>query len=209
MAHGLEVRAPFLDADLAEFALRLPARFKAGRRRPRQADPARAGRANLRRQPVAREEAGIQHPGARVAARPARPLIDDLLSPASLSALPQLNATAIAPRRRRSPERPPRLRLGIVGIDGPRGVASPADSARTVAAGLRAADRGQPPIRHRLDTDSGSTRCAATGPAPGRGHPYKPEVHDVGVDAVDQRAGEAGGDCSDDPGERRWGRDQF
>lgn len=34
MAHGLEVRAPFLDADLAEFALRLPARLKAGRRGP-------------------------------------------------------------------------------------------------------------------------------------------------------------------------------
>ena len=31
MAHGLELRSPFLDPDLAEFALRLPAALKAGR----------------------------------------------------------------------------------------------------------------------------------------------------------------------------------
>ena len=97
MAHGLEVRAPFLDADLAEFALRLPARLKAGRvgdgKRILRALAERTYGVNLSRA----KKQGFSIPVHEWLRGPARPLIDDLLSPASLGALPQLNAPAIAP----------------------------------------------------------------------------------------------------------------
>ena len=153
MAHGLEVRAPFLDADLAEFALRLPARLKAGRvghgKRILRALAERTYGVNLSRA----KKQGFSIPVHEWLRGPARPLIDDLLSPSSLRRSAAVECAGDRSCRRRSSVRPPRLRLGIVGIDGARRVASPADSARTVAAGLRAPDRGQPPIKHRLDTD--------------------------------------------------------
>jgi asparagine synthase (glutamine-hydrolysing) len=96
MAHGLEVRAPFLDADLAEFALRLPARLKAGRtgrgKRVLRALAEKSYGVNLSR--AAKQ--GFSIPVHEWLRGPARSLMDDLLSPASLSAIPQLNAPAIA-----------------------------------------------------------------------------------------------------------------
>ena len=96
MAHGLEVRAPFLDADLAEFALRLPARLKAGRvghgKRILRALAERSYGVKLSRA----KKQGFSIPVHEWLRGPARPLIDDLLSPPSLKALPQLNVTAIA-----------------------------------------------------------------------------------------------------------------
>jgi asparagine synthase (glutamine-hydrolysing) len=96
MAHGLEVRAPFLDADLAEFALALPDQLKAGRSGP--------GKRVLRA--LAEKTYGVNLAGARKQGfsipvhewlrGPARPLVDDLLSPASLEAVPVLDGPAIA-----------------------------------------------------------------------------------------------------------------
>ena len=96
MAHGLEVRAPFLDRDLAEFALRLPARFKAGRRG--------AGKRILRalaRRAYGAEMAGAIKQGFSIPVHewlrgPARGLIDDLLSPKSIASIGILDGAAIA-----------------------------------------------------------------------------------------------------------------
>jgi asparagine synthase (glutamine-hydrolysing) len=96
MAHGLEVRAPFLDADVAEFALRLPARLKAGRtgagKRVLRALAEKTYGVNLSR--AAKQ--GFSIPVHEWLRGPARPLVEDLLSPASLAALPELDAKAIA-----------------------------------------------------------------------------------------------------------------
>ncbi len=96
MAHGLEVRAPFLDVDVAEFALTLPDALKAGRTGP--------GKRILRS--LAEKTYGVDLAGARKQGfsipvhewlrGPARPLVDDLLSPSSIAAVPILNAPAIA-----------------------------------------------------------------------------------------------------------------
>jgi asparagine synthase (glutamine-hydrolysing) len=96
MAHGLEVRAPFLDRDLAEFALRLPAAFKAGRtgqgKRLLRALARRtygAGMAGAKKQ-------GFSIPVHEWLRGPARPLVDDLLSPASIASLTVMEGAAIA-----------------------------------------------------------------------------------------------------------------
>ena len=96
MAHGLEVRAPFLDRDLAEFALRLPADFKTGRRG--------AGKRILRalaRRTYGPEMAGAIKQGFSIPVHewlrgPARGLVEDLLSPASITSIPLLDAKVIA-----------------------------------------------------------------------------------------------------------------
>jgi asparagine synthase (glutamine-hydrolysing) len=95
MAHGLEVRSPFLDPDLAEFALRLPAALKVS--------PSGTTKRVLRE--LARRTYGVDVAGARKQGfsipvhtwlrGPARPLVDDLLTPASLADIPILDARAI------------------------------------------------------------------------------------------------------------------
>jgi asparagine synthase (glutamine-hydrolysing) len=96
MAHGLEVRAPFLDVDLAEFALTLPDALKADHTGP--------GKRILRA--LAEKTYGVDLAGAKKQGfsipvhewlrGPARPLVDDLLSPESIGAVPILNGPAIA-----------------------------------------------------------------------------------------------------------------
>jgi asparagine synthase (glutamine-hydrolysing) len=96
MAHGLEVRSPFLDRSLAEFALRLPAPLKAGlvghgKRllRVLAADTYGVDRARAKKQ-------GFSIPVHAWLRGPGRPLVEDLLSPASLGRVPQLDAEAVA-----------------------------------------------------------------------------------------------------------------
>jgi asparagine synthase (glutamine-hydrolysing) len=96
MAHGLEVRAPFLDRDLAEFALRLPPDFKAGR----TGQGKRLLRA-LARRTYGAEMAGAKKQGFSIPVHewlrgPARPLVDDLLSPASIVSLSMLEGSKVA-----------------------------------------------------------------------------------------------------------------
>ena len=95
MAHGLEVRSPFLDADLAEFALRLPAPLKAGRfghgKRVLRALAEKTYGASLARA----KKQGFSIPVHEWLRGPARPLVEDLLSAPSLARFPELNAPAI------------------------------------------------------------------------------------------------------------------
>jgi asparagine synthase (glutamine-hydrolysing) len=96
MAHGLEVRSPLLDPDLAEFALRLPASMKV-----RGQGKTKWVLRELARQTYGVEVAGERKQGFSIPVhawlrRAARPLIDELLSPGSLAPLPMLDASAIA-----------------------------------------------------------------------------------------------------------------
>jgi asparagine synthase (glutamine-hydrolysing) len=96
MAHGLEVRAPFLDRDLAEFALRLPAEFKAGRRRPGK----RILRA-LAQRSYGAEMAGAIKQGFSIPVHewlrgPARGLVEDLLSSSSIASIGVLDGAVVA-----------------------------------------------------------------------------------------------------------------
>lgn len=96
MAHGLEVRAPFLDPDLADFALRLPERLKLSR----GGEGKRILRALARRSyDVDVADAGKQGFSIPVHAwlrGTARPLVEDLLSRRSLEPLPELDAVAVS-----------------------------------------------------------------------------------------------------------------
>jgi asparagine synthase (glutamine-hydrolysing) len=96
MAHGLEVRSPFLDPDLAEFALRLPQAMKVSR----------TGATKRVLRALAKRTYGVDIAGARKQGfsipvhgwlrGPARPLVDDLLSPASIREIAGLDAEAVA-----------------------------------------------------------------------------------------------------------------
>jgi asparagine synthase (glutamine-hydrolysing) len=96
MAHGLEVRAPLLDAALAEFALRLPASLKV----------ARTGPAKKILRELAAHTYGVEVTGARKQGfsipvhawlrGPGRPIVDDLLAPASLAAMPAIDPVGVA-----------------------------------------------------------------------------------------------------------------
>jgi len=96
MAHGLEVRAPFLDRDLAEFALRLPAGFKTGRRGPGKRLLRALARRTYGPQMADAAKQGFSIPVHEWLRGPARPLVDDLLSPSSISALSLLDGGVVA-----------------------------------------------------------------------------------------------------------------
>jgi asparagine synthase (glutamine-hydrolysing) len=96
MAHGLEVRAPFLDPDLAEFALRLPASLKVS-----SLGTTKRVLRELAGRTYGVEVAGAAKQGFSIPVHawlrsPARHLVDDLLSAASLADLPLLDARTVA-----------------------------------------------------------------------------------------------------------------
>ncbi len=96
MAHGLEVRSPFLDAELADFALRLPAALKAGctgatKRVLRELARRECG-ADIAQSP----KQGFSIPVHAWLRGPGRSIVDDLLSPASLEPLRALDGTRVA-----------------------------------------------------------------------------------------------------------------
>ena len=95
MAHGLEVRAPFLDPALAEFALRLPAAYKAGRRGPGKRVLRALARRTYGAEMAASVKQGFSIPVHEWLRGPARPLIDDLLSPSSVGTLSLLEAPVV------------------------------------------------------------------------------------------------------------------
>jgi asparagine synthase (glutamine-hydrolysing) len=96
MAHGLEVRSPFLDPDLADFALRLAPALKVSR----------SGATKRILRELAKRTYGVDVAGARKQGfsipvhawlrGPARPLVDDLLSLRSVREIPRLDAQAIS-----------------------------------------------------------------------------------------------------------------
>jgi asparagine synthase (glutamine-hydrolysing) len=95
MAHGLEVRSPFLDPDLAEFALRLPATLKVSRGTTKRILRQLAARTYGADVSGARKQ-GFSIPVHAWLRGPARPLVADLLAPASVADVPGLEARAIA-----------------------------------------------------------------------------------------------------------------
>jgi asparagine synthase (glutamine-hydrolysing) len=95
MARGLEVRAPFLDADLVETVLALPARYKYGRgRTKRLLKRAAAGR--LPAAILARPKKGFGIPVARWLRGPLAPLLDEYLGPGPLARQGLLDPAEVA-----------------------------------------------------------------------------------------------------------------
>lgn len=95
MAHGLELRAPFLEPDLAEFALRLPARMKTGL----MGHPKRILRALAAKAygvTVARAgKQGFSIPVHGWLRGPARTLMGDLLAPESVRRVDAIDDRAV------------------------------------------------------------------------------------------------------------------
>ncbi len=96
MAHGLEVRSPFLDPDLAEFALRLPAALKAGRTGATKRILRELARRECGAEVADAPKQGFSIPVHSWLRGPGRPLVEDLLSPASLAPLRALDRTRVA-----------------------------------------------------------------------------------------------------------------
>ena len=78
MAIGLEVRAPFLDAELVDFMQGLPPSFKFGRNQTKRLLK-RAAQGRLPASILARPKKGFGIPVARWLRGPLAPLLDDLL----------------------------------------------------------------------------------------------------------------------------------
>jgi asparagine synthase (glutamine-hydrolysing) len=96
MAHGLEVRSPFLDADLAEFALSLPASMKCGRTGPTKRILRVLARKRYGERRARASKQGFSIPVHAWLRGPARDLVIDLLSPASVATLDLIDASAVS-----------------------------------------------------------------------------------------------------------------
>lgn len=92
MAHGLEVRSPFLDPDLAEFALRLPASLKAGRSGATKRVLRALAQKSYDVEVASAAKQGFSIPVHAWLRGPARGLVEDLLSPASIESIPFLDS---------------------------------------------------------------------------------------------------------------------
>ncbi len=94
MLHSLEVRAPFLDKDVAAFAARLPVRYRLhGCKRKWLLKKAFADL--LPKEILHRNKRGFQIPVAQWLRGRLRPLMEDLLAPDTLTAQGLFNPTAV------------------------------------------------------------------------------------------------------------------
>lgn len=91
MAHGLEVRAPFLVHPLAEWALRMPDRFKIGPKGELKALLRAAARSQYGDLIADRPKQGFSIPIHKWVRGPLRGVVQDLLSEEALRAMPFLN----------------------------------------------------------------------------------------------------------------------
>jgi asparagine synthase (glutamine-hydrolysing) len=96
MAHGLEIRAPFLDPALAAFALQLPAALKVSRAGATKKVLRELARRTCGADVAAAPKQGFSIPVHAWLRGPARGIVEQLLSPASLAAIPALDAGAAA-----------------------------------------------------------------------------------------------------------------
>jgi asparagine synthase (glutamine-hydrolysing) len=96
MAHGLEVRSPFLDPDLAEFALSLPAALKAGRTGATKRVLRELARRECGTAVSRAPKQGFSIPVHTWLRGPARPLVEDLLSYEALAPLQALDRAQIS-----------------------------------------------------------------------------------------------------------------
>jgi asparagine synthase (glutamine-hydrolysing) len=96
MAHGLEIRSPFFDPDLAEFALRLPASYKTGLRGNTKRILRALAKKSYDVEVAHAPKQGFSIPVHKWLRGPGRPLVEDLLSPASISSIPFLDANGVS-----------------------------------------------------------------------------------------------------------------
>lgn len=96
MAHGLEVRAPFLNPALADYALRLPARLKVGATGPTKRVLRALARARYGKSIALAGKQGFSIPIHGWLRGPARDLVDDLLAPASIARIDALDPSAVS-----------------------------------------------------------------------------------------------------------------
>jgi asparagine synthase (glutamine-hydrolysing) len=96
MAHGLEVRSPFLDPELARFALRLPDSLKVTRRGATKRVLRELARRSYDVDVAGARKQGFSIPVHSWLRGRARPLVEELLAPSSLAALPALDAGAVS-----------------------------------------------------------------------------------------------------------------
>jgi asparagine synthase (glutamine-hydrolysing) len=95
MAHGLEVRSPFLDPELATFALSLPARMKARLTGPTKRILRRVAARHYGAGLAQRGKQGFSIPIHAWLRGPGRELVSDLLSPASVGSIGLLDTKAV------------------------------------------------------------------------------------------------------------------
>ena len=120
MAHGLEVRAPFLQPAIADFALTLPDHLRL-RRRPAEEAPPGAGAPDLRPRGRRRPEAGLQHTGPPLASRSTAGDCRELARGHGPS--PSTSSTASHTPGLGGASRRPLPRLGDLGTNGAFGLA--------------------------------------------------------------------------------------
>jgi asparagine synthase (glutamine-hydrolysing) len=95
MAHGLEVRSPFLDPDLFTFALSLPARMKVRLTGPTKRILRRVATKQYGPRLAKRGKQGFSIPIHAWLREPGRELVSDLLSPASVASIGLLDSDAV------------------------------------------------------------------------------------------------------------------
>jgi asparagine synthase (glutamine-hydrolysing) len=95
MAHGLEVRSPLLDPAIAQFALKLPERLKLGRGGVTKRVLRELASRTYGVEAARARKQGFSIPVHGWLRGPARSLVDDLLSPASIQSVPILDAAAV------------------------------------------------------------------------------------------------------------------
>ena len=96
MAHGVEVRSPFLDPSLADIALRLPAALKVSRSGATKRILRSIARRAYGLEIAAAPKQGFSIPVHAWLRGPGRALVEDLLSPQSMASLPALEPAAVA-----------------------------------------------------------------------------------------------------------------
>ena len=102
MACGLEVRAPFLDAELVDFMQALPPSFKFGRNQTKRLLK-RAAAGTLPASILARPKKGFGIPVANWLRGPLAPLMNELLAPDRLERQGLFNPDESRPPHRRAP----------------------------------------------------------------------------------------------------------
>ena len=95
MAHGLELRSPFLEPDLADFALSLPARFKAGLRGSTKRILRKLALKRYGPELASSQKQGFSIPVHAWLRGPARARVHELLSPSAVSAIRQLEPRTV------------------------------------------------------------------------------------------------------------------
>jgi asparagine synthase (glutamine-hydrolysing) len=95
MAHGLEVRAPFLNPAVADYALRLPAWLKVGARGPTKRVLRALAHARYGSSIALAGKQGFSVPVHAWLRGPARPLVTDLLSAESIRRIPALDPAGV------------------------------------------------------------------------------------------------------------------